>query len=108
MKLGPRGIMKLSGHLTSSMADSIRSQAAGLNPDSQDVPQFKQVVGQVAAELKHAADEQIGGDQLLAGGSGSSSGSSRGDDGRTPALALAAALVQLVLITLAGMQLLHC
>jgi hypothetical protein len=100
MKLGPRGIMKLSSHITSSMADSIRAEAARINPD-QDAPQFKQVVGRVAAELNHETDGQLAGEQLSAGSGGSSS-SRRFDDGRTPALALAAARVQLVLISLAG------
>jgi hypothetical protein len=96
------------------MADSIRAEAAQINPD-QNVPQLKQVVGRVAAELKHVTDDQLAGEQLLpgggGGGGGGSSSSSRCEQGQpapvTPALALAAALVQLVLIVLEGEQMLH-
>lgn len=99
-KLGLRGVLNLGAHILSRTADAVRAQAARLNPGHQHrhQPQADAAVDEAVAGLQGVED--------TSSSSGSSSNRhssrSRRQGARLPGVALAAALLQLLLLALAG------
>lgn len=101
-KLGLRGVLNLAAHILSRTADGVRAHAARLDPGHQHShhqPQADATVD-IVDEEPHLIHSNVGAD--LQDTSSSNSDSSRRQGGRLPGVALVAALLQLLLLALAG------
>lgn len=90
-KLGLRGVLNLGAHIMSRTADAVRAQAAWLNPGHQ--PQADAAVDEAVAGLQGVEDTS---------NSSSNSNNSRRQADGLPGVALVVALLQLLLLALAG------
>jgi hypothetical protein len=101
-KLGPRGVLNLAAHILSRTADSVRAHAAKLNPSDHDQQQQADAaVDEVAARLQ-GEEQHVSSSSN--GRSSSSSSSSKHQGKRLPGVqvAVVAAVLQLLLLALAG------